>query len=161
MYRTSAWRAVGGFDTQLAYEDLDILLKLALAGYDFLHLNRPLTYRRMVTTSATNRQYSIGTNEVLRSTATILNRLVLSIGAEMSNERKGALRHFLDYHIWLAFRAGDEEAAFALADVYTLAGLKPSLTSSLFITLTHPNLARALGHLWPRIARWRGVRRVY
>lgn len=52
MFKRSVYDLVGGFDEELAAEDVDFFMRLAEAGYEFSYINRPLVVKTVVDKSA-------------------------------------------------------------------------------------------------------------
>ncbi len=73
MFRTAALRALGGYDPTLAYEDFDILLRLARA-HRFFFQDECLTFRRQVPGSLSGQFYRRRRNALLASTLRICRR---------------------------------------------------------------------------------------
>ncbi|ADR20098.1 hypothetical protein MATR_22900 [Marivirga tractuosa] len=72
MYRASFLKAIGGYDEELAYEDLDIMLRLS-RNHAFSFTDKILVEKRILSTSMASLQYKKG-NKQLNSTLRICKK---------------------------------------------------------------------------------------
>jgi len=76
----AAFNAVGGFDERLSgYEDDDMFLRLFRSGYDNVWLERPLTQRRVFTSS------SMPSADTAQSAAIYARKLIAEFGGDPAN----------------------------------------------------------------------------
>lgn len=123
LYVTEAWRAMGGYDTTLAFEDTDMLLKLTEADYDFVLCPEITTKRRVIPKSASevhSAEMSVE-NPFLASTARICEKYAAKYhgrtGTYSNPERAGAWAFFTRHQYRVALLSGQVTLAHRFAKV--------------------------------------------
>lgn len=98
MYRASCLKEIGGYDEELAYEDFDIMLRLA-RNYPFSFIDKILVEKRVLNTSMAANQYKKG-NRQLNSTLKICKKAFEMI---QNKEEKSAMLKRLVFEAKQAF----------------------------------------------------------
>lgn len=130
MFRTDVLRDAGGYDEQLAYEDFDVLMRLA-RHHDLIFQDEVQTQYRTVADSLSKQFYQHKQNKLLASTVLICQKAKLLNRTQAENE---ALAKFARYHLRQSFLTENFDLVQAFAQLLKDLQLLDVVSKSLLLS---------------------------